>query len=320
MRIAFASCMNTRVFQDQPVWDWIAAQQPDHLVLLGDSLYLDLYPGTPVHPEQMNDDTFAQHLFALYSELIAQPQFAALVGALPPGRVHAIWDDHDFLWNDALGAEVHPVHSGKLRLSTAFLEAFRAALAQGLAPGSFPSAYNDPAFWNANQPPLRTPSIALQPDVWLHLADVRSLRTRTWLLSEHKRTLFGTAQRATFEAAIRAAPAHALHLWATGSTIAGYQRYTRDLAWLLQLAHDHRMLVLSGDIHRNNLDAFYTGGLPLHEATSSGAAVRDAVVVGAACRNHGLLDIDAQALTLQLFKRRSLEARRVLDRVSWLPV
>lgn len=318
MRIAFASCMNTRVFKDQPVWSWIAAQRPDHLLLLGDSLYLDLYPGTPVHPQQMDDDSFAQHLFALYTELIAQPQFAALLASLPPGAAHAIWDDHDFLWNDALGAEVHPVHTGKVRLSTAFLEEFRKALAQGLS--TFPQAYNDPAFWNLNQPPLTTPSVAVDVDVWLHLADVRTFRTRTWLLSETKRTILGLAQRAAFESNIQAASPNALHLWASGSTIAGYQRYTRDLSWLKNLAHDHRMLVLSGDIHRNELDAFFTGGFPLHEATSSGAAVRDAVVVGAPCRNHGLLDIDAQAVVVQLFKNNKLEDRRVLDRQTWLPV
>lgn len=317
MRIAFASCMFNRVFSDQPVWDWIAAQKPDRLLLLGDSLYLDLQ--TAVHPQDMDDDSFAKHLFALYGELIAQPQFAALVRSLPAGSVNAIWDDHDFLWNDAEGAEAQPVHSGKVRLSTAFLETFRAALDQRLAPGSFPSVYNDARFWNLNQKPLTTPSLKLANDLWLHLTDGRTFRTRTWLLSEAKRTLFGPAQRDRLQAAIEAAP-QAVHLWASGSTIAGYQRYTRDLNWLKALAARQRMLVLSGDIHRNELDAFYTEGLPLHEATSSGAAVRDAVIAGASRQNHGLLDIDDQNVTIQLFKRNRLEKRRVLDRQTWLPV
>jgi alkaline phosphatase D len=134
--------------------------------------------------------------------------------------------------------------------------------------------------------------------------------------------MFGTAQRDQFSASINAAPAQALHLWASGSTIAGYQRYERDLAWLKALAADHRMLVLSGDIHRNELDAFYTvnQGFPLHEATSSGAAVRDAVVVGTPRRNYGLLDIDAQSVTIRLFAGNQLEQQRVLDRQTWLPV
>jgi alkaline phosphatase D len=316
VRIAFASCMFTRVFSDQPVWSWIQAQAPDRLLLLGDSTYFDV--DSALHPQDMDDFSFAQHLFHRYDELMAQPQFAALVGGMPPGTVNAIWDDHDFLWNDAFGAEVHPVHSGKVRLSTAFHEAFRAALQQGLAPGSFPATYNDPLFWDLNQLPLATPSIQLAADVWLHLSDGRSNRTRTFLLSEAKRTLLGSAQKDQFALAIGSEP-QALHLWASASTVAGYQRYTRDLDWLKALAAQQRMLVLSGDIHRNDLDAFYTGGLPLHEATSSGAAVRDAVVVGAARQNYGLLDVDALLVTIQLFKRNRLELQRVLDRQSWLP-
>jgi alkaline phosphatase D len=318
VRIAFASCMFNRVFSDQPVWSWIQAQAPDQLVLLGDSTYFDIH--TTPHPQNMDDFGFAQHLFLRYGELIVQPQFAALVGGMPPGTVYAIWDDHDFLWNGACGAEVHPVHSGKVRLSTAFHEAFRAALRQGLAPGSFPASYNDPRFWDMTQAPLTTPSIALPDDVWLHLSDGRSHRTRTFLMSHAKRTLLGRAQKDQFALAIGGAP-NGLHLWASGSTVAGYQPYTRDLDWLKAMAAQQRMLVLSGDIHRNDLDAFYTGGLALHEATSSGAGVRDAVVVGATLRNYGLLDIDAAQVTIRLFKRNNqLELQRVLDRQTWLPI
>jgi alkaline phosphatase D len=309
--------MFNRVFANQPVWTSIAQQAPDHLVLLGDATYFDLAGGPA--PQAMTDVEFAQLLLQLYGEVIAQAQFAALVTGLAPGSVHAIWDDHDFLWNDALGAEERAVNGEKIRLSTAFLEAFRAALDSGLAAGSFPNVYDDARFWNPNQPPLTAPSLQLAPDVWLHLSDGRTNRTRLWLLAESKRTMFGRAQRDAFTQAIAAQP-QALHLWASGSTIAGYQRYSRDLEWLKGLAAAQQMLVLSGDIHRNQLDAFYTGGWPLHEATSSGAAVRDAVVVGAERQNYGLLDIDAQNVTIRLFKRDQLEEQRVLSRQTWLPV
>ena len=145
MRIAFASRTCTPYFSDQPVWSWIAARQPDHLVLLGDSTYLDVAKGGG-HPEQMGEDEFAQHLFRLYRELRSQPQFAALVRQLLAGPVRTVWDDHDFLWNDANGAEANPVHRGKVRLSTAFHEAFRRALAVGLTAGSFPVSCSDAVF------------------------------------------------------------------------------------------------------------------------------------------------------------------------------
>lgn len=121
-----------------------------------------------------------------------------------------------------------------------------------------------------------------------------------------------------FSAAISAAP-DAVHLVASASTLAGWQRYTRDRQWLNGLAAKQRLLVLSGDIHRNELDAFYTGGWPLHEATSSGAAVKDAVVVGAERQNYGLLDIDTDVVTVSLFNKNKLEQSRTLNRATWLP-
>lgn len=215
MRIAFASCMYNRVMADQPVWDWIAAQAPDHLLLLGDSLYLDLM--TAEHPQTLDDDGFARHLYQLYSELIAHPQFAALVRALPPRRVHAIWDDHDFLWNDACGAELRTVQGGKIRLSTAFLEAFRLSLHHRLDPDSFPGSYDAPAFWNLAQPPLSTPSLDLGEGVLLHLSDGRTHRTRSWLLAEARRSLLGREQMQALGTVIAQAPAETVHLFASGS-------------------------------------------------------------------------------------------------------
>jgi alkaline phosphatase D len=320
MRIAFASCTFTELYPDQSVWGWIAAQQPDRVVLLGDSTYFDIVASP--HPRDMDDWTFAQHVHQRYAGLIAQPQFAALVGAMPPGTVDAIWDDHDFLWDNSTGGDrdMRVVHGGKIRLATAFLEAFRAALRQQLAPGSFPLAAGDPAFWNMNQPPLTAAPLQLAPDLMLHLSDGRTNRTRTFLVPESKRTIFGDTQKAAFAQAITNAP-QAVHLWASGSTIAGYQHYTNDLAWLMGLAAQQRILVLSGDIHRNALDAFTNGPnlFPLHEATSSGAALKDAVVAGVVRQNFGIVDIGPQQVDISLFKRNRLEHSRTIFRQPWLP-
>lgn len=320
MKIAFVSCICTQLYPDQPVWDQIAAMAPDYLVLLGDSVYLDI--GTTLAPQDMTDDEFARHLHARYSELLAQPQFKARVSAMGTNRVFSIWDDHDFLWNDAQGADFigHPVHASKVRLSTAFQEAFRRTLAAGLAPGSFPAAYNDPVFWPATQPVLTTPSVQLAPDLLLHLSDGRTPRTRTWLIAESKRAMLGAAQRSQFEAVYGNAPSGAVHLFASGSTLAGWKRYSKDWDWLQSMAAGHRTLVLSGDIHRNELDGFATKGYPLHEATSSGVAVRDAVVAGSRKHNFGMLDIDNAQVDIQLFKGGKLELHRTLDRASWLPI
>jgi alkaline phosphatase D len=211
-----------------------------------------------------------------------------------------------------------PRQRDKVRLSTAFQEAFRETLAQRLAPGSFPSAYSDPRFWHAPSQPLGTPSIRLDDELWLHLCDVRTWRTRTFMTSEAKRTLLGDAQRAQVGAAIEAAP-DAVHLIASGSTMADWKPYARDLKWLLGLAAGQRAMVLSGDIHRNEVDMFLTDGFPLHEATSSGAAVRDGVVVGKKQENFGVLDVDENAVRLYLVHNGKLQnsLSRTYDRVTW---
>lgn len=320
MRIAFVSCFSSLILPRAPVWGWIAEAQPDHLVLLGDSIYLDVASGA--QPQQLVENDFAELLHRLYSHLLADARFAALVRALPAGHVHSIWDDHDFLWNDAEGAEVasNPVHAGKIALTTAFQEAFRRTLARQLAPGSWPAQANDAAFWTRPQPPLTTPTVALAPDVLLHLSDGRTHRTRTFLVPDEKRALLGRAQMQRLRQRVMAAPVDAVHLLASGSTVAGWQRYTPDVQALMDLAAQRRMLVLSGDIHRNNLDGFGTTGLPLHEATSSGAAIKAAVEIGARRHNHGLVDIDAASVHVRLFKRNQLEMERRIDRGSWLPV
>ena len=53
-----------------PVWDWIAAQQPDRLLLLGDSSYFDI--ATALHPRDMPDWAFAQHIHQLQPHGIAE--------------------------------------------------------------------------------------------------------------------------------------------------------------------------------------------------------------------------------------------------------
>ncbi len=95
MKIAFASCFCSQITPSQPVWSWIQAHNPDFLVLLGDSIYLDIH--APMHPMAMTDDQFAQHLFQRYSAQMQVPEFDALAQHMGAGKIFSIWDDHDFL-------------------------------------------------------------------------------------------------------------------------------------------------------------------------------------------------------------------------------
>ena len=80
MKLAFASCMSYAVFAQQPVWDQIAAQHPDRLLLLGDSVYLDGPPfPNNIHPRELENNDFLLHVLKRWQVQLDQPQFRALV-------------------------------------------------------------------------------------------------------------------------------------------------------------------------------------------------------------------------------------------------
>jgi alkaline phosphatase D len=81
-RIALGSCAHQD--KPQPMLDIATAQRPDVFVYLGDNIYGDSY----------TLDT----LRAKYDRLAAKPEFQRLKAAT---ELVAVWDDHDFGWNDA---------------------------------------------------------------------------------------------------------------------------------------------------------------------------------------------------------------------------
>lgn len=296
MKLAFTSCMSTQVFPgQQAVWEQIAARQPDRLVLTGDSVYIDAMPH-PVHPRDMAADDFAWHVHMLYRALVAQPQFSALVRAVP---TDAIWDDHDFLWNESYAERAIDklVYRGNVRTSRAMFNAFRRAL-DARAPESFPASWMAGELWNLDEPAPGYRFRDLGNGVALHLTDGRSQR--------RGRTLLGEAQRAQIAKAMGEMPPGTTHLLASGSlAIASKGEHWGafdDYAWLLDLAARHDILVISGDIHENRfMPLRLDGGRMLFEATSSGAAIRRLVTLLSECQNHGWLEIDDESVAVSFF-------------------
>ncbi|WP_156370407.1 MULTISPECIES: hypothetical protein [unclassified Acidovorax] len=282
-KIAFTSCMSTEVFSArQPVWEDIGWHKPDVLVLLGDSIYIDCpWPKGPdgmvTEPALLNPSDFAAHVHRLYRKQLAVPEFRTLLQQ-DGLATYAIWDDHDFLWNDARQQQAlshleHAVYSSNL------FQCWRDALA-GVAP--FPVTAMDPRVlknigvprgqvrFNDAMPGYRC-EVLFAGLVVLHLTDGRSWRDGP--------TLLGTQQKAMMQARMADHP-NALHLVASGSTINGWEingwkHYPEDLRWLLALAETYDVRVLSGDIHEIDRKATWTekGGRQLHEYIASGAAV-----------------------------------------------
>ncbi len=297
MKIAFASCMSSTVFVQQPVWDQIAARKPDRLLLLGDTVYIDAppFPGN-LHPKKALPADFLLHVLGRWRLQLDQPQFRALVQAVP---TDAIWDDHDFLWNEHVEekAITKKIYADHVRTSRALFNAFRRTLDARLAPGSFPKDYNDEIINRANEPAPGYLFRDLEPALKLHLTDGRS-----WRLG---RDMLGADQRAQIEARMAAAP-QAAHLLASGSVVRNdedsrWEQYD-DFDWLKTLAQRFNILVLSGDIHSNRFKAIEVGpGRWLYDATSSGAAIQMLIALGAKCENFGLLTTDPAQLRLDFF-------------------
>ncbi len=314
MKLAFTSCMSTIGFPNQPVWDQIRAQQPEHLVLTGDSIYIDT-PPYEQHPKLMMDDAFARHLFARWTALLQQAQFRALVSQ-PQVTSHAIWDDHDFLWNEAYGEQAinSPVYRGAVRTTRAMFNAYCRALDKHLAPGSFPAVYNDPALYVPNEPAPDYRYRDLGNQVALHLTDGRSYRVRSILLGE--------AQRRQIEQKIAALPPDTVHLIASGSVVEDHKgdawsNFDTDYEWLCGLARSYKILVLSGDIHKNRFDTVDAGnGRLLFDASASGAAVRRLVTLGSECQNYGLLDITPTDIGIALYSFGTPDKRVAQPRIN----
>jgi len=317
MKIAFTSCMSAQLFPGQPVWDEIAAANPDVLVLLGDSVYLDV--GGPYDMSSIKALTeleFATHMHKRFFGQVAHTRFKALVQK-PQLATYAIWDDHDFLWNNACGADVmaNPALKPLIYPSRAIFNAWRAALAQKLAAGSFPAVLPP---WTPATPEPGYSAVALPQNVLLHLTD-----GRTWREGRGKKAMLGMAQLDAMEAAMHAAPSGTVHLVASGSVFdkhdgENWLNCKPEYDRMQQLAVKYNILMLSGDIHDNNLASYVVqGGRKLFEATASGAAVRTAVVAGALQRNYGMLTVDSDQVGIEIFKVGNSQYRGSINRATW---
>lgn len=84
--LAFGSCCKDTPGEPLPIFETIAAHNPDALVLIGDTPYID------------STDLAVQR--RRYREFFANPQLAALRAST---ATYATWDDHDFGLNDTDG-------------------------------------------------------------------------------------------------------------------------------------------------------------------------------------------------------------------------
>ena len=318
MRVAFTSCFSAQSFKQQPVWDQIGAANPEHLLLLGDSAYYDADGSSISMVKAMDPDPFARHAMRRLRDQLNQPQFAKLVRRKGL-HIHPIWDDHDFLWNGACGAQVFEErsHAHLIPPTRAAFQAYRDAL-DAHEPATFPQP-SDPWRSDIKEPGYRMIDIgnAANP-VRLHLTDGRSYKT-----AGGKDAVLGAAQMNALASAIATSSEDTVHLVASGLVFEANHGETwmtceAEHAKMLELARNRRILILSGDVHENRFAVPQPAGKwSLFEATSSGAALRTGVTIGALQCNWGLLELTPENVVIELSQLHMPPRKRVIDRRTW---
>ena len=270
MKIIAAGCANIRDVNPQPAWAEIRAEQPDVVVLLGDTVYLQ-------RDDHTAPEALAAELAALYAQQFAEPGFAALVADLRArgGQLVAIYDDHDFLGNNRCGADS----------SAALREAARAAFIKAFSPTLTGSDV------------YRVHHLGL---VDLIVLDERFYRASPAASRNDRDAMLGVAQWDWFEHTVNNATTKYL-LVASSTTLHAFG----DQSWEQYPAAFKRMtallrgrpgaLMVSGNVHRNA--AYDESGVI--EIVTSGVAHRG-LAFGGLRKNYGVLRFDDAALQVDL--------------------
>ena len=243
IRIAFGSCARVQLDAVQPVFDAIAAAEPDLFLWLGDNIYADS------DAESAFSDNYGRQrsVGSLQRLLRSVPQLA-------------IWDDHDFGYNDSDGR--NPVKAMTLKL----FRRWWANPATGLpdTPGVFFRHSFGPA------------------DIFM--LDGRYHRDQPDAPDTPAKTMLGAAQKAWLKRELKASKA-TFKVLASGT---GWSRaesggdswamYLHERDELLDFIRDNHIsgcLGISGDVHMGEMNCVPrgdAGGYDFYDLVSSGLA------------------------------------------------
>jgi alkaline phosphatase D len=243
IRIAFGSCARVQLDPHQPVFDAIAAMEPDLFLWLGDNIYAD---------------SDAEAAFTdIYARQRSVPSLQPLLRSVPQ---LAIWDDHDFGYNDSDGD--NPVKDMTLRL--------------------FRRWWANPA---AGQPD--TPGVFFRHSfgpVDVFMLDGRYHRDKPSAPDGPAKTMLGAAQKAWLKRELKASKA-VFKILASGTGWSSAERggdswamYLHERDELLDFIRDNRItgcLGISGDVHMGEANCVpwsEKGGYDFYDLVSSGLA------------------------------------------------
>ena len=245
VRIAFGGGAGF-VPPNERVWDTIAKQKPQALLLLGDNVYSDM----PTSPEM-------QH-FSYYRRQ-SRPEFQRLVSSVP---VYSIWDDHDFGTNDCWGGP----ETDEPKWKRPVWNVFR-------------NNWVNPAYGGGEKQPGCWYDFYLG-DVHFIMLDGRYYRTspklkedeRSMLGPAQKKWLFDTiaASKSTFKVLCSPVPWDYRTKGGSPDTWNGYKKERDEIFAFLDKNDVNGVLLMSADRHRSDLWKIERpGNYPLYEFNSS---------------------------------------------------
>ena len=300
MKIAFTSCCDSWNDPIQAAWKHLAAKNPEVLILLGDNMYMDYGLGSnPLRnsePRKLPIADFSIHMHKNYALQWAVPNFNAAITQIP--TAYAIWDDHDFAWNNGRGAGTDSskkfVPENHRILSRAFFEQFRNQLIAKTPTNSYPKNPYPTGYGATNLGGIYG-SFGLTGGVRLHLLDGRSFRPSFDL----EQSFLGDAQRTALEMEFNTYP-DAIHILASGTTLLNDWEYYTDFDWLQQQSIGRKIIVLSGDIHEPKVKEHFQ----VFEFTASAMAQPASItsIAGKQSNVFGILDIDDNNIRVDIFQ------------------
>jgi hypothetical protein len=244
MKVAFTSCMDARKKPSQRVWSSILKHQPDTLILLGDTIYMDYGLGLIFNnPRKWSDEKFANECYERYRLQANVTEFKDVLSQI--SDFQSIWDDHDFAWNNSY---VTPVSRKSVRLNMRLIsKALRDQFvewARGTAADEYPARPTTSSLLSIEDRGIE--SVVDHSDVRIILLDTRFYRSKK--NKQGTGSLIGGAQRAGLINALEQSEKPCLVC--TGSTLANskesWDRY-EDFEWAKEHIPNNTVF-LSGDI------------------------------------------------------------------------
>lgn len=331
MKIAFTSCFDALDDTDQQVWDRVAEHEPDILLLLGDSIYMDFgLPFMSSHPlgkpKGWGPAKFAEEMHSRYRKQSQVSSFRNLVQSV--AHVGAIWDDHDFAWNSACGVPngaapgKNVVPRDKKLISRGLHMQFRAWLR------TRPLSEEYPELPSMKQL-LAGPDKGIQESFDVGSARFLMLDGRYYREEQNEPQrdplgpflnefadeaqdvpltgLLGASQRAWLSSRVKEWPG--INIICSGQALSGrksddWEHYS-DLEWLANQRF-RRTVLLSGDIHDIKMKRHEELG-GMWEFTASGAARPK---LGGASGNFGIVEVSAVGLEASLYDEDGLDKKR----------